>query len=427
MNLPKKVDILCSTLKYLIFLLLLITSILLSKDVFDQYASKATSLKNYEEDITLKESLTVVMELWPLKKMDYPDSTPHQLYERWELGKDFTLNFGVSTYRTALEIISLKEDVQEYELSHKAVGFVKFEKLITKWGNSFKISADIVNTKAPYRAFLQLIFNKKISDEDVPTVNFELSSEVNSYGKTMSDWVDGKIVRLKKVIGFKWVEVQPQKTVLMKSQLKCSDGGFYQCFHSELIEQNFDHCPRRCFSISTYLNAMPICETLEEFQCSHEITEKLKKDSKCLPACTQINYSIESQFDEDQENSDAKRNITVAYKFRKPKMKVEEEFLVHDFVGMLGSIGGTLGLFIGFSLFGLISFILENIQDFLKQFVLKQSNKIDANTKEKKVIDILPNNDQEKETRDLVLELLAENELMKSRILSLENMSPKLS
>ena len=101
--------------------------------------------------------------------------------------------------------------------------------------------------------------------------------------------------------------------------------------------------------------------------------------------------------------------------------------MVHDFVGMLGSIGGTLGLFIGFSLFGLISFSLENIQDFLTRFISKKSNKIDANTKEKKVIDILPNNDQEKETRDLVLELLAENELMKSRILSLENMSPKLS
>ena len=124
MNITKKVDFLCLVLKYLIFLILVITSILLSKDVFDKYASKATSLKNYEEDITLKESLTVVMYLWPLKKMDYPDSTPYQSYEKWILGKDFVLNFGVSNYKMAHEIISLKEDIQEYELSHKAVGSV---------------------------------------------------------------------------------------------------------------------------------------------------------------------------------------------------------------------------------------------------------------------------------------------------------------
>ena len=425
MNLTKKV---CSVLKYLIFILLLIVSILLSKDVFEKYASKATSLKTYEEDITLKENLVVVMELWPLKKMDYPDSTPIQSYEKWKLGKDFALNFGVSNYKTAHEILSLKEDIQEYELSHKAVGSVRFEKWITKWGNSFKISADIVNTRSPYYAFFQVIFNKQIADEDIPSVGFILSSEDNSYGKILSDWVDGSKIHLSKVKGFKWVDVQPKKTILMEFQSKCSDIGFYQCFHSELVEQNYDHCPRRCFSISTYGNASPMCETLEEFQCSHEITKKLKNASKCLPSCSQINYAIETEVHEDEESRDAKRNVTLAYRFSKRIMKVEEEFLVHDFVGMLGSIGGTLGLFIGFSLFGLISFILENIQDFyLKQFVLKQSNKIDANTKEKKVIDILPNNDQEKETRDLVLELLAENELMKSRILSLENMSPKLS
>ena len=421
MNLTKKVDFLCLVLKYLIFLLLLITSILLSKDVFDKYASKATSLKTYEEYITLKENLIVVVELWPLKKMDYPDSTPYQSYEKWKLGKDFVLNFGVSNFKTAHEIISLKEDIQEYELSHKAVGSVRFEKWITKWGNCFKISADIVNTRSPYYAFFQVIFNKQIGDGDIPSVGFILSSEDNSYGKILSHWVDGSKIHLSKVKGFNWVDVQPKKTFFMKSQSKCSDIGFYQCFHSELVEQDFDNCPRRCFSISSYGNASPMCETLEEFQCSHEITKKLKKASKCLPSCTQINYAIETEVHEDEESPDAKRNVTLAYRFSKRKMKVEEEFLVYDFVGMLGSIGGTLGLFIGFSLFGLISFILENIHDVLKQFVSKQSNKENTNMKEKNVIDVLANTNHEKETRDLVLNLLAENELIKSRLMSLEN------
>ena len=81
---------------------------------------------------------------------------------------------------------------------------------------------------------------------------------------------------------------------------------------------------------------------------------------------------------------------------------------------MLGSIGGTLGLFIGFSLFGLISFILQKLQDFCKQFIAKPSNEVD--TKEKNTINVLPNNHQEKETRDLVLDLLAEIEFIKSKL-----------
>ena len=32
-----------------------------------------------------------------------------------------------------------------------------------------------------------------------------------------------------------------------------------------------------------------------------------------------------------------------------PKFKVEEEYLVYNFSGIVGTVGGSLGLFIGFS------------------------------------------------------------------------------
>ena len=72
---------------------MLIISILISKDVFDQYSSKAASFKHYEEVLTEKESVTVVLGLWPLKDMDNPTSTPYQSYEQWKLGKDFFLSY----------------------------------------------------------------------------------------------------------------------------------------------------------------------------------------------------------------------------------------------------------------------------------------------------------------------------------------------
>ena len=37
--------------------------------------------------------------------------------------------------------------------------------------------------------------------------------------------------------------------------------------------------------------------------------------------------------------------------------KVYEEYLIYDAMGMIGSVGGTLGMFVGFSMTGTISWI----------------------------------------------------------------------
>ena len=62
------IDILCILVKYLITLILLIIAIVLSKGILDQYRSKATSFNQHEKEISENESVTLVMEFWPLKK-----------------------------------------------------------------------------------------------------------------------------------------------------------------------------------------------------------------------------------------------------------------------------------------------------------------------------------------------------------------------
>ena len=233
----------------------------------------------------------------------------------------------------------------------------------------------MLNVKAPFRAFVNINFDKSIADEDLPAVEMIMSSEKNSYGVTLSDFQDGKRVTFDKAKGFLWTAAQPKKVVKMMSKGTCADIGFYDCIHSNLIQQDFDDCPRKCYSISTSDNALPICETAEEFECSHELTKSVKKNSNCLPNCNQIDYNLEYEYQEDLDDPNAKRNITFAYKISNLKMKVEEEYLVHDFVGMLGSIGGTLGLFIGFSFLGLITNLLTYVQAFLEK--LRLNRKID--------------------------------------------------
>ena len=77
---------------------LLIISILISKDVFEQYSSKAASFVQREEDLNEAENVVLVVGFWPLKQMNYPSNTPYQSYAQWKLVKNFTLSYGVRTY-----------------------------------------------------------------------------------------------------------------------------------------------------------------------------------------------------------------------------------------------------------------------------------------------------------------------------------------
>ena len=45
--------------------------------------------------------------------------------------------------------------------------------------------------------------------------------------------------------------------------------------------------------------------------------------------------------------------------------KIYEEYLIFDAIGMIGSVGGTLGLFIGFSFMNVITFLINTIEKLL--------------------------------------------------------------
>ena len=44
---------------------------------------------------------------------------------------------------------------------------------------------------------------------------------------------------------------------------------------------------------------------------------------------------------------------------------IKDEIRIHDEASLIGSLGGTLGLFIGFSFHGCISYLLDKLFTFL--------------------------------------------------------------
>ena len=61
------------------------------------------------------------------------------------------------------------------------------------------------------------------------------------------------------------------------------------------------------------------------------------------------------------------------------RVTVYIEYLLYDFISTLGNVGGTLGLFIGFSFSGLITFILNFLIKMVDALQNRNSSRADQN------------------------------------------------
>ena len=92
--------------------------------------------------------------------------------------------------------------------------------------------------------------------------------------------------------------------------------------------------------------------------------------------CSQTNYKLfKSIYAENTTSQNAKRSVQINYYIPLKDMTIQKEYLIHDFIGMLGSIGGTLGMFIGFSFLGVISSLMEYFQKLVDYWSFKKNRK----------------------------------------------------
>ena len=94
-----------------------------------------------------------------------------------------------------------------------------------------------------------------------------------------------------------------------------------------------------------------LCQTQEEYDCmlnNYRLTWGLKYE--CLSSCTRLDYKTKSH----QSMTDNKKNynstiFSLYFTFGSEKVHIYEELLLFDFSSFVGNVGGSLGLFVGFS------------------------------------------------------------------------------
>ena len=358
--------------------------------VLEQFSSHRTSFSQYEKEIT---DYPVISIDFDRPALEVNLTNVIFIYYTYGTEKDQILEIGENYFHN-----------EEYNLTQKVI----LESLETSNGNkAFRIiHTTPILVKRSHAQVLQMF--TKFEEKSSPLsdlVFFYLTSQKNSPGFAFRKWKDGKPLQItinkNNIVGY---NVQPQLTKYLKQTGKCQEESYYECIASHFDENEFVKCPNKCipnvFSNLGKNYSSPFCQNdIFNEKCINDYMGQKEDGSNCKRSCSNLEYFGEFEaivpyksenymglygtlnFQNKQKNSQEKENwnfYQMHYFIDKEiEMKVYEEYIIIDAMGMIGSVGGTLGLFIGFSFSNVINLLIGYLQVVLNKICWKKSEIMD--------------------------------------------------
>ena len=237
---------------------------------------------------------------------------------------------------------------------------------------------------------------------DIFAVEMFLTSKANSFGAIIYQWFDGLIQRIRLKKGYYYSIDITQAREYQYLQQTCATQSFFECVASDLIShetcfQNDSICSP--FSLP---GDIPICETDPSKTCWKEIKELIFPKCMTKKSCHVYEYDINRDYriqelkgderlyvektirslggnNETISNilQDSEETILLDLEFdeldwskgdrtKELQLDVYTEYYVWTEVALIGSVGGQLGLFIGFSFLGSWGWLMSKAQMFWK-------------------------------------------------------------
>ena len=340
-------------LEWFLFLILAVTSGFFMKEVLMNYFSKATSFKIYDEEV---------------KELPTFTFCPDPVLNKLEYGKDFLIKYGKNN-NTLMEGLNNVQFNDFKEIVH-------LEKITTyNFGACYMISTNKYHQQLTEEGGYEIFYfsyAEQIVEEEFPTMKVFIASKKNSYGTTNSYWVEGEVMKfeLDKNTNEIGVQLKMAKEIYLINKGLCHEESFQECLARELFKQDYSSCPKKCVVFSLPTKALPICQTNEEVTCSMQfiqpIFQEIATKRTCKKSCT--TFDISGTVNVKRKNdSQVYYDKTFYYTIEPPYLvKVSEEYIIYDVIGMVASIGGTLGLFIGFSFTNVTSGLINLMKKLLK-------------------------------------------------------------
>ena len=145
---------------------------------------------------------------------------------------------------------------------------------------------------------------------------------------------------------------------------KCSHLSYYECCVNIFKNENFSNCSKTCIPTSLKsigsisLAEIPTCYPETEDVCNvWDFFDEMfdgKCSQNCLKSCVIEEYQGRIDY-EDLRTLDTSV-FRLIFRYALPyKVLITQEYLIYDFIGMVGSVGGTLGMFVGFSFIDVVN------------------------------------------------------------------------
>ena len=132
----------------------------------------------------------------------------------------------------------------------------------------------------------------------------------------------------------------------IKQTGKCQDEPYYKCIASQIDAIEFNNCPNKCIpngfaNMGTNYSAAFCRNDTDSQRC---VFMPMLKQSNCKKSCSKKEYFGEAYLNVPIISDVEDRDIYY-FKYRLTNLvsKVYDEYLIYDAIGMVGSVGGTLG------------------------------------------------------------------------------------
>ena len=170
-----------------------------------------------------------------------------------------------------------------------------------------------------------------------------------------------------------WFAINFKKTIqhLYFCDRETAPKSYYDYFAQLMSYANSTNCPKNCISTRIVQGYLPLitdlsmlhnCTSNEELCVEKDPTPIMLQynNTKSPKPCNITQFTAELDYkDYGYEKSAKSLNLVIMY--QSSLIKVSEEYPIYDLSGMLGSIGGSLGICVGFSIFDVLSRIVDKI------------------------------------------------------------------
>ena len=288
----------------------------------------------------------------PILANDYNNNTLKEWIDffTYKLGQDFSINMQLT--------LGTFEEKWNVSVGVGSIGNFSFEvrPVITFYhGKCYKIQPHFTISSPDFRLYISISFSSAIDEVDVPgSIIFHMTSSNSWQGIVTNDWpqfTPSKVELDRPSWGdFYIYNIKPTE-YLFDQGIDSSE----ECFLKHILRFN---CTSKC--VFADIAPLPICNSREEASCIIDAIHKYNLWTKCNLKKRALTYPGEITKMINTMKNQSSRTLTLfeigIFSFFK---LVKEEIDVITFADLIGSLGGSLGMFFGFSISTCVIYLLD--------------------------------------------------------------------